>query len=604
MNAPSTLSAFLVAALVPCFGHEDAAPPREYHETFAAAEVLWGTPSGHWRAINGRLVQLSSDAIAAASPPYMYGDVLARVRLRVDASEPASARAGIGLFAGPATEATAGLMAAISAGGAVTVSLDGKMLYEAEGVPNPRDWHTLELQAEGDTIRVKLEPYPQQVLRHVGASSGRGAVQLFTMHGGASFDDLYIANNERPAYTPAAGRPTPTLPPLQERSIYCPAATTGAGGSLMQFWTVGELEERIASFLDLPALLVDARRMGSNTLYLVDWWDGHYSEKGDYRPSAQLGGPEALRHGIAAVHAAGGRVLLYVEPFIVHVDSDVGREHGAAWAIMNEDRSYRSYHGRKQYYVMYPGEGSGWTDYLAALCGALARDYAIDGIHLDSYGTQWDLRDYNPARPHGTDPERFNAGVVNLARRVRSAMREHVPHAVVYSEGAEHEALLDAIDGAQIESFDVLQRKPWRDLRRYRIFVADFDLRMLQTILDAGHNLALCDFWLKGAPDDRQLERLRRGLERGGARKLHQDFWQLVNFAVANNVPLPAHAPDPRALADELTRRQWEPARGERLPLPALTAFVDDLAPRVAPLRAGEHRLPADRIKEWLSDNE
>lgn len=56
------------------------------------------------------------------------------------------------------------------------------------------------------------------------------------------------------------------------------------------------------------------------------------------------------------------------------------------------------YYGHYEYYLMYPGAGSGWKDYIVELAGNLARDYAIDGIFLDSYGVHNDhiVLNYNP----------------------------------------------------------------------------------------------------------------------------------------------------------------------------------------------------------------
>ena len=48
-----------------------------------------------------------------------------------------------------------------------------------------------------------------------------------------------------------------------------------------------------------------------------------------------MGGPAALKEGIAAVHEKGGRVILYVEGFIISQDSHVGMTHGGReWSII------------------------------------------------------------------------------------------------------------------------------------------------------------------------------------------------------------------------------------------------------------------------------
>src|SRR5262249_47038500 len=100
------------------------------------------------------------------------------------------------------------------------------------------------------------------------------------------------------------------------------AIYTYAGGDLggiYDFLPTGSILHRLDSFRQLPRLLQEARTLGTNVIYLSDYWDGkgdpfvpHEWVKGDYIPRADLGGADALREGIAAVHRAGGRVILYV----------------------------------------------------------------------------------------------------------------------------------------------------------------------------------------------------------------------------------------------------------------------------------------------------
>ena len=93
-----------------------------------------------------------------------------------------------------------------------------------------------------------------------------------------------------------------------------------------------------ASFRSLPFLLKQARNLGTDVLYLADYWepatsapppdynDGErspYWNKGDYLPRQDLGGEAAFIEGIRGVHSAGGRVILYVEPFILFDRSQV-----------------------------------------------------------------------------------------------------------------------------------------------------------------------------------------------------------------------------------------------------------------------------------------
>ena len=53
-----------------------------------------------------------------------------------------------------------------------------------------------------------------------------------------------------------------------------------------------------------------------------------------YLPRLDLGGEGALKEGISAVHAQGGRGILYIEGWIVNKTSEVGKKHGAEWSVL------------------------------------------------------------------------------------------------------------------------------------------------------------------------------------------------------------------------------------------------------------------------------
>lgn len=594
-------SALLATCVLACATAPEPAP-WEQRFGFDGEMNPWKANGGQWSIRDGVCTQDTIDGTAALTLPHWYDEAGVTLRLRLGQVAASGGSVGVRLLARTAEHDESGVTVWLSDNGMVRVLWEGRELQQMPGFQNPFDWHEVELEVRDQRIVARIGTLPTWVGTDATLHGARGFLQLVTDHAAAQFDDVTVRRlGAPPTYTPDPARPGPPPLPLGERAFYCPAATTGAGASLMQFWTEGELEERIQSFTELPDLLATARRAGTSTIYLVDWWDGHYTNKGDYAISEALGGSAAFRTGIEAVHAAGGKVVLYLEPYIIHRESTVGRRYGAAWAMMNPDGTYRKYFNRDDYYILFPGTGSGWVDYLADLCERLARDWRIDGVHLDSYGTQWDQPDFHPSRPGARNPDVFNAGAVRLVREVRERMRRHVPHAVVLLEGAENEPLLDICDGAQIESLAVFRRKPWHALSRYNIYIADFDLRAMKEILDAGCHLALCDYWFRDVPSEKTLDRLRQGMKRGEARRLHQDLWQMVNIATANDFPVPTGAPDPRQVHQVLIDRQWSIlAGGDRAPVPELVALVDAYAPLLAQLRERPHRLPADVLREWL----
>ena len=111
----------------------------------------------------------------------------------------------------------------------------------------------------------------------------------------------------------------------------------GSGGIYQAFPTLS-LKTRIGSFQNLPKLLEEADSLGTNVVYLNDYWEGAseggrpaYWNKGDYLPRRDMGGEPALREGIRCVHEQGGRVILYVEPFVTFYYSRIGKEKGQLW---------------------------------------------------------------------------------------------------------------------------------------------------------------------------------------------------------------------------------------------------------------------------------
>lgn len=75
---------------------------------------------------------------------------------------------------------------------------------------------------------------------------------------------------------------------------------------------------KLKRFRDLPILLDEAKSLGLDTIYLVDWYEGppgappidYWQAKGDYIQRADLGGEAAFKEGLAAAHAQGGRVIV------------------------------------------------------------------------------------------------------------------------------------------------------------------------------------------------------------------------------------------------------------------------------------------------------
>jgi hypothetical protein len=341
----------------------------------------------------------------------------------------------------------------------------------------------------------------------------------------------------------------------EARSLYCPAAA-GAGSALMSFGlrpegnSVGgmRLDDAASSFSDLPRLLDEARRLGSSTIYLVDYWDGGYFFKGDYLPRRDFGGTEALRRGVDAVHEKGGRVILYLEAFICSRGSAIGKAEGPAWAMLGHDGAPLGYQGDESYYQMWPGAGSGWAAWLAETARRLIADCNVDGFHLDSYGCQAGWHDHHPRHRGGREPGEFDDRAVDLVRNFTEAVQGAKPDAVVMMEGSDVPRLLAECHGSQDWSLSTLLAKPWLLASGRKVFCSEFGLGAMQQILDLGASVSLARWWLGAIPTLPQVSALAEaditpanGSWNGHARMRApiRDLWWCHDVLTANGLVQP-----------------------------------------------------------------
>jgi hypothetical protein len=207
-----------------------------------------------------------------------------------------------------------------------------------------------------------------------------------------------------------------------------------AGSCMLKFLPKRDyqLSSLVKSFRDLPGLVSQAKSLGTEAIYLVDWYEPGWANKGDYIPRSDLGGEAALKDGISAVHAGGGRIIFYVEGWIVSKASDVGKKHGAEWSVIlpggNPPNQY------PDSWKMCPA-AEGWVSYLESVARRIGQ-YGADGIFMDSQGWRVDWKCVAKSHKHPLgDPEVFNGGCVNLARRVRTALHSANPEAIIITEG-------------------------------------------------------------------------------------------------------------------------------------------------------------------------
>lgn len=273
----------------------------------------------------------------------------------------------------------------------------------------------------------------------------------------------------------------------------------------------------IGSFENLPVLLHEAQSLGTDVIYLWDYWEGAHGNagKGDYIPRRDMGGEAAFREGIRRVHAQGGRVICYIESFIINYCSKIGVRKGAQWA--GRDAIGKLYeHYAHNYSMVAPFRG--WQDYVASTAVRLVRDYGVDGIFLDSCGFQmnWPMQDDEERKLYS--PKQYSEGVLALVDHVRAAMQAVKPDAVVIGEstagpvGRHWDGGLSA-DFAWLKGIN--QGRIIASPVRYGVPEVNFitnghNLNELQQVFAAGHSLALSDEDLPSAAYVKRLVKIRQ----------------------------------------------------------------------------------------------
>jgi hypothetical protein len=418
------------------------------------------------------------------------------------------------------------------------------------------------------------------------------------------------------AKTPFANSPAwvPNTP-----GCYIPS-TVSAGVCMLDFPFITFLSKLIRNFRELPALLEQAQSLGTNCVYLVDWFEGkagappinYWMNKGDYVPRADVGGPAALKEGIAALHAKGGRVILYVEGFIISQDSHVGTTHGAQWSIIGpKGPPEQPYPGN---WKPCPG-AEGWLAHIEGVARRIG-GYGADGIFFDSEGFQKDWKCLS--RKHGHrpgDPEFFNNGCVQLLRRARAALREGNPEGVLLIEGPTLLRLFKEVDGSLDWGIDTLVRRSvWDEQGRTDTITCSFSLDDWNQIIAIGAKLACGSQFLKTPPKSSAQEFLGEILRGNLPEKrvdsghvAHQAFWGLHawrNAGLILGLSMPG--------LDDVIPRNWQQMENVPNPFQHMTSsreafrhVLEGLRPRTAAIDEAfvgrKAPAPADYVRRLLT---
>jgi hypothetical protein len=210
------------------------------------------------------------------------------------------------------------------------------------------------------------------------------------------------------------------------------------GGSIYMNYPVQGLDARIGTFHQLPKLLDEAQSLGTNIVYIFDYWKGAgegdhpaYWNKGDYIIRPDMGGDAGLREGIERIHQRGGRIILYIEWYIMYWYAEICKKHGEEWAQRDMDGNpTRSY---PENFALVPATVA-WQDHIVAIATRLVRDFKADGIYLDSMGWEMNWPSMTLSEKRMYTAMDYSQGALTLTDRVRSAIRAIRPDAIVMGE--------------------------------------------------------------------------------------------------------------------------------------------------------------------------
>ncbi len=134
-----------------------------------------------------------------------------------------------------------------------------------------------------------------------------------------------------------------------------------------------------------------------------------------------LGGAEAMRQGIEKIHKMGQHFTLYVEFYIVPMESELYEHKPEAiyWTTYDSKHQRMTIYQNEYYFHMCPG--TGWADHMAEMVARLIRETGCDGVRLDSCGSRF-APCYSKHHPHES-PYDYNKWTYDLIEKVAKAAR-------------------------------------------------------------------------------------------------------------------------------------------------------------------------------------
>ena len=232
---------------------------------------------------------------------------------------------------------------------------------------------------------------------------------------------------------------------------------------------------------DLPFLYSEAKKSGLDTVGLFGWTEaGHDNQYPIYNPDPAMGGEAELRRGLAAITAAGGKSILYIQGHLLDPTTEFYREKGYKMAAKNiwgspyyeqynkfNQSSFLENFSRKLFVPVWPGDPN-WIQ-LMSETGRRVMDLGPTGIIFDQLGGMAypcfdNSAGVRPSEAFATGRKQLLTTLRDDLRRVRpdsGMMIEHLTDAY-----AQHADIMHAVSGMTIgdASFPQLFRYTFPDV--------------------------------------------------------------------------------------------------------------------------------------------
>jgi len=261
----------------------------------------------------------------------------------------------------------------------------------------------------------------------------------------------------------------------------------------------GMFDPETKRFRLLEVVREDAEAFGGvDYLHLFDWgWDPVHGRCGDYVPWDYLGAPEEFSRAIAQVKQSGVPVGLYIEGYLVDPQSELGKQQGESWQLL--DAQGNPYPYFKPSFNMCSWVKQ-WQDYLADTYARAQRQTGAVGFYIDEYG----FADPNHMCYNQTHEHPIPATPVHGELQMTKAVREGLgPEAAIYTE----ESPVDVNSQYQDGSFTYAISQAQDDWSAHHLNLYRFAFPTFKTI-----EIIVCD-----KPLGTNVEALKRILFNGEA---------------------------------------------------------------------------------------